>query len=129
MNDRAKAKLRRALSSRDDEINAASQRLYSALTQTDASSVPSESRLAAAARSLRDDYGDVSRAVARVGPRVPGSGALADGLAEYSAAFGKLARGLQTTNEGSGNNAFDQMEVLLQSAEEKVSGALGRLRL
>jgi hypothetical protein len=129
MNDRAKAKLRRALSSRDDEINAASQRLYSALSQTDASTVPSDSKLAAAAKSLRDNYSDVSQAVAATGARLPGAGALADGLAEYSAAFGKLARGLQSTNEGPGNNAFDQMEVLLQSAEEKVSTALGRLRL
>jgi hypothetical protein len=54
---------------------------------------------------------------------------LADGLAEYSAAYGKLARGLQTSNEGFGNTAFDQMEALLESAEQKVSSALGRLRL
>lgn len=133
MSDRDKAKVRRALGSRDAEISDAFQRLYAAFGYSDAASVPADNELAAAARSLRDNYRAVSDAVARAGAgagaRVPGSGRLADGLAEYSAAYGKLARGLQTSNEGSGNTAFDQMEDLLQSAEQKVSSALGRLRL
>jgi hypothetical protein len=127
--DRNKAKVRRALSSRNADINDAFQRLYAAFSYSDAASMPPENELAAAARSLRDDYSAVSNAVAKAGTRVPGSGQLADGLAEYSAAYGKLARGLQTSNEGFGNTAFDQMEALLQSAEQKVSSALGRLRL
>lgn len=129
MSDRDKAKVRRALGSRDAEINDAFQRLYAAFSYSDAASMPPENELAAAARSLRDNYSAVSNAVVRAGVRVPGSGRLADGLAEYSAAYAKLARGLQTSNEGSGNTAFDQMEALLQSAEQKVSSALGRLSL
>lgn len=129
MSDRDKANVRRALSSRDAEINDAFQRLYAAFSYSDAASMPPENELAAAAKSLRDDYSAVSKAVAKAGTRVPGSGRLADGLAEYSAAYGRLARGLQTSNEGSGNTAFDQMEALLQSAEQKVSSALRRLRL
>jgi hypothetical protein len=127
--DRNKVKVRRALSSRDADINDAFQRLYAAFSYSDAASMPPENELVAAARSLRDDYSAVSKAVAKAGTRVPGSGNLADGLAEYSAAYGKLARGLQTSNEGFGNTAFDQMEALLESAEQKVSSALGRLRL
>lgn len=125
MSDRDKANVRRALSSRDAEINDAFQRLYAAFSYSDAASMPPENELAAAAKSLRDDYSAVSKAVAKAGTRVPGSGR----LAEYSAAYGRLARGLQTSNEGSGNTAFDQMEALLQSAEQKVSSALRRLRL
>lgn len=129
MSERDKAKLRRALSSRDREINDAVDRLYTAFSQSDATLVPSESQLAVAARSLRDNYRAVSAAVAKIGTRVAGGGQLADGLAECGAAYDNLARGLQTSGPASGNSAFDQMEALLQSAEEKVSSALGRLSL
>jgi hypothetical protein len=129
MSDRDKAKIRRALSSRDDQINDAFERLYDTFSQSDATSAPDDGTVAAAARSLRDNYRAVSMAVARTRAGIPGTGKLAEGLADYSAAYDKLARGLRTSDENSADNAFDQMDALLQSAENKVSSALGRLRL
>jgi hypothetical protein len=129
MSSRAKARVRNALTSRDDEINAAFERLYAPFDQSDSSTVPSGSKLASAARALRDNYSDVSDAVAKAGAHVSGAGTLAEGLADYSAAYDKLASGLHTTSQKSGNSALDDMEELLDSAEKKVSGALRRLRL
>jgi uncharacterized phage infection (PIP) family protein YhgE len=129
MSDRDKAKIRLALSSRDDQINDAFERLYDTFSQSDGTSAPDDSTVAAAAKSLRDNYRAVSAAVARTRARIPGTGKLADGLADFSAAYDKLARGLRTNDENSANNAFDQMQALLRSGERKVSSALGSLRL
>ncbi|HEY2603266.1 MAG TPA: hypothetical protein VGI67_17035 [Thermoleophilaceae bacterium] len=123
------SRIQSALGSRDPEIRDAFHRLYAPFNNSDATDVPSDGQLAAAARDLRDAYGELAAAVARAGRHVTGAGKLAAGLAEYSDAYDKLNRGIRSKSQTTRDNAFDDMSDLLDSADHKVSSAIRTLNL